>query len=305
VLPENFPNLASQRYGGWVTKNLDFLGQLDPDDPKQASHQIANKLRAAILTRRLAPGDRLPSQPELAARYGVARETVKRALDLLRAERLIVSRQGSGVFVRAQTQRAVELRPHIEAAFERPHVTVDFAGFSGETLRDALAETLDKVRVGRLAPESIAVRVLVSDMTAPMALPARAETQADDPAVRERAERITRRAVDGIIDQVTELGDLGLIRSATVEVRMHRAAPLFKLYILNGEEVFFGFYPVVERTVSIKGEPMAIYDLMGKDVPLFHYAVTDDDTSHAAQFVEASRQWFDSVWSTIAYRYDG
>lgn len=288
-----------------MTGDLDFLGHLDPDDPRQASQQIANKLRAAILTRRLAPGDKLPSQPELAARYGVARETVKRALDLLRAERLIVSRQGSGVFVRAQTQRPVELRPHIEAAFERPHVTIDFAGFSGETLRDALAEALDKVRVGRLAPETIAVRVLVSDMTAPMALPARAETQADDPAVRERAERITRRAADSIIDQVTELGDLGLIRSTTVEVRMHRASPLFKLYILNGEEVFFGFYPVVERVVAIKGEPMAIYDLMGKDVPLFHYAVTDDDTSHGTQFVEASRQWFDSVWSTIAYRYDG
>ncbi|RBJ04500.1 GntR family transcriptional regulator [Micromonospora provocatoris] len=288
-----------------MSENLDFLGELDPDDPKQASQQIANKLRAAILTRRLAPGDKLPSQPDLAARYGVARETVKRALDLLRAERLIVSRQGSGAFVRAQTQRAVELRPHIEAAFERPHVAIDFAGFSGETLRDALAEALDKVRVGRLAPETIAVRVLISDMAAPMALPARAETQADDPAVRERAERITRRAADGIIDQVAELGDLGLVRSATVEVRLHRASPLFKLYMLNGEEVFFGFYPAVERTVTIKGEPMAIYDLMGKDVPLFHYAVTDDDTSDGTQFVEASRQWFDSVWSTIAYRYDG
>lgn len=160
------------------------------------------------------------------------------------------------------------------------------------------------MRVGRLAPETIAVRVLISDMTAPMALPTRAETQADDPVVRERAERITRRAAEGVIDQVTELGDLGLIRSTTVEVRMHRASPLFKLYILNGEEVFYGFYPVVERTVSIKGEPMAIYDLMGKDVPLFHYAVTDDDTSHGTQFVEASRQWFDSVWSTIAYQYD-
>ncbi|MGC4855902.1 GntR family transcriptional regulator [Micromonospora sp. DT4] len=288
-----------------MSENLDFLGELDPDDPKQASQQIANKLRAAILTRRLAPGDKLPSQPDLAARYGVARETVKRALELLRAERLIISRQGSGAFVRAQTQRAVELRPHIEAAFERPHVTIDFAGFSGETLRDALAEALDKVRVGRLAPETIAVRVLISDMAAPMALPARAETQADDPAVRERAERITRRAADGIIDQVAELGDLGLVRSAAVEVRMHRASPLFKLYMLNGEEVFFGFYPAVERTVTIKGEPMAIYDLMGKDVPLFHYAVTDDDTSDGTQFVEASRQWFDSVWSTIAYRYDG
>lgn len=297
--------MASQRYRVAVTENLDFLGQLDPDDPKQASQQIANKLRAAILTRRLQPGDKLPSQPDLASRYGVARETVKRALEILRTERLIVTRQGSGAFVRAQTQLAVELRPHIEAAFERPHVTIDFAGFSGETLRDAVAEALDKVRSGRLAPETIAVRVLISDMTAPMALPARAETQADDPAVRERAERITRRAADGIIDQVAELGDLGLVRSTPVEVRMHRASPLFKLYIINGEEVFYGFYPVVERTVSIKGEPTAIYDLMGKDVPLFHYAVTDDDASHGTQFVQASRQWFDSMWSTIAYRYDG
>jgi DNA-binding transcriptional regulator YhcF (GntR family) len=287
-----------------MADDLDYLGELDPDDPKQASQQIANKLRAAILTRKLAPGDRLPSQPDLASRYGVARETVKRALEILRSERLIISRQGSGAFVRAQTQRPVELRPHIEAAFERPHVSIDFAGFSGETLRDALAEALDKVRAGRLAPESITVRVMLSDMTVPMALPSRAETQADDPAVRERAERITRRAADGIIDQVAELGDLGLVRPASVEVRMHRASPLFKLYILNGEEVFYGFYPVVERTVSVKGEPMAIYDLLGKDVPLFHYAVTDDDTSNGTQFVEASRQWFDSVWSTIAYRYE-
>ncbi len=283
-----------------MTANLDFLGVLDPDDPKQASQQIANKLRAAILTRRLAPGDRLPSQPDLATRYGVARETVKRALEILRSERLIITRQGSGAFVRAQTQRAVELRPHIEAAFERPHVSIDFAGFSGETLRDALSEVLDKVRVGRLAPETVVIRVLVADTRSPLALPVLAETQSDDPAVRERAARITRRATDGIVDQVHELHDLGLVRSATVEVRVHSASPQFKLYILNDEEVFFGFYPAVEHTVTIKGEPVAIYDLMGKDIPLFHYAVSDDDASHGTQFVEASRQWFDSLWNSIA-----
>ena len=155
-----------------VVTNADFLGKLDPDDPKQPSLQIANMLRAAILTRRLEPGEKLPSQSELAERYDVARETVKRALDILRADRLIVSRQGSGAFVRAQTQRAVELRPHIETAFDRAHVSIDFAGFSGETLRDAMAEVLDKVRAGRLAPESIAIRMLLSDMTVPMALPA-------------------------------------------------------------------------------------------------------------------------------------
>jgi DNA-binding transcriptional regulator YhcF (GntR family) len=287
-----------------VADNFDYLGELDPDDPKQASQQIANKLRAAILTRKLGPGDKLPSQPELAARYGVARETVKRALELLRADRLIVTRQGSGAFVRAQTQRPVELRPHIEAAFERPHVSVDFAGFSGETLRDAISEVLDKVRAGRLAPHSITLRVLLCDMSGPTALPARAETQADDPVVRERADRIMRRTADSILDQVHELADLGLVPAVNVAVRVHSATPLFKLYVLNNEEVCFGFYPVVERTVSIKGEPTAIYDLMGKDVPLFHYAVTDDEAAAGTQFVESSRAWFDSMWNSIAREYE-
>lgn len=282
---------------------LDFLGELDPDDPKQASQQIADRMRAAILTGKLAPGDKLPSQPDLASHFGVARETVKRALDPLRTERLIITRQGSGAFVRAKTQKAVELRPHIEAAFAKPNVTIDFAGFSGETLAAAISEALDKIRVGQFAPESIAIRLLLSDMTVPMALPARAETQSDDPLVRARAERITRRAADGIIDQVRELTELGLVRSATAEVRVHSAAPLFKLYFLNSEEAFFGFYPVVERNVVIKGEPVAIYDLMGKDVPLFHYAVSDDEASTGAQFVEAGRAWFESVWSTIAREY--
>ncbi len=69
--------------------------------------------------------------------------------------------------MRAQTQRPVELRPLIEAAFEHPHVAIDFAGFSGETLRDGLAEALDLVRAGRSAPETIAVQVMPSDMSVP------------------------------------------------------------------------------------------------------------------------------------------
>lgn len=276
---------------------------LDPDDPRPASQQIANVLRAAIRTGRFAPGDRLPSQLELADRYGVARETVKAALRILRDERLIVTRQGSGAFVRAQTERPVGLRPHLEEAFSRPNVTVDFAGFSGETLHGALTEPLDKIRAGRLTPETIMVRLLLPDPTAPMALPCRAETQEDDPAVRARAERITRRHTEAIVDAVRELGDLGLVATATAEVRLHRAAPLFKLYILNNEEAFFGFYPVVEHTVTINGDPVAIYDPMGKDATLFHWAVTDDDASDASAHVDQARRWFDSMWNTIAREY--
>lgn len=283
-----------------MSVELAELGDLEPDDPRPASQQIANLLRAAILTRKFAPGERLPSQNELADRYAVARETVKSALRILRDERLIVTRQGSGAFVRAQTERPVGLRPHIEAAFERPHVAIDFVGFSGETLHGAIQEPLDKIRAGRLTPESIAIRILLPDLSVPTAIPSRADLGADDPAVRERAERITRRHTEAIIESVQELGDLGLVRSASAQVRRHGAAPMFKVYILNNTEAFFGFYPVVEHTVTIKSKPTAIYDVLGKDVPLFQFATSDETESMSSQYVEQTRRWFDSVWDTIA-----
>ncbi len=286
-----------------VSTNVDDLDDLEPDDPRPASQQIANLLRAAILTRRFAPGERLPSQNDLAERYGVARETVKSALRTLRDDRLIVTRQGSGAFVRAQTERPVGLRPHIEAAFDRPHVSVDFAGFSGETLHGALQEPLDKIRAGRLTPESVAVRILLPDFSTPTVVPSRSDVGADDPAVRERAERITRRHTEAIIESLQELGELGLVRSASAQVRRHGTAALFKVYILNNEEVFFGFYPVVERSVTIKGKSTPIFDVLGKDVPLFHFAMGDGDEAMTSQYVQQARGWFDSVWTTISREY--
>jgi DNA-binding transcriptional regulator YhcF (GntR family) len=283
---------------------LDHLDDLDPDDPRPQSQQIANVLRAAIKTGRAKPGERLPSQPELARRYGVARETVKSALRTLAAERLIVSRQGSGAYVRAQTELPVGLRPHIEAAFGRPHVSIDFAGFSGETLQSTLSEALDKVRAGRLTPESISVRIMLSDLTMPLALPCRADTAADDSGVRRRADRITRRAVEGIVAAIDELAELGLVKSATAEIRVHSASPLFKLYLINKEEAFFGFYPVLEHKVKIDGEAVAIFDPMGKDTSLFHFSANNArEDSTAPQYVEQARMWFDSLWRTITREY--
>src|SRR6266540_6958743 len=188
---------------------------LDPDDPRPPYVQIANALRATILTRTLAPGEQLPSGSELARRYGVARQTVQQAFRVLRDEGLIVSRQGSGVFVRARTERPVGLRPHIERAFEEPQVTIDFAGFSGETLHGALQEPLDQIRVGRHVPESIRIRALVPDPSTPWTLPCRVEDQADDPQFRERARSILLRHSQSIIESVQELQELGLVDKAS------------------------------------------------------------------------------------------
>src|SRR5829696_2232849 len=136
---------------------------LDPDDPRPPYMQIANALRAAILTKQLAPGEQLPSGNELSKRYGVARMTVQQAMRVLRDEGLIVSRQGSGVFVRERTERPVGLRPHIEQAFTQDRVSLDFAGFSGETLQGVVQEPLDMIRAGRLRPLSLRIRILLPD----------------------------------------------------------------------------------------------------------------------------------------------
>jgi DNA-binding transcriptional regulator YhcF (GntR family) len=273
---------------------------LDPDDPRPPYVQVANSLRAAILTKKFQPGDKLPSRNELAKTYGVAAMTVQNALRELREEGLIVSRQGSGVFVRERTERPIGLRPHIERAFEAQHVSIDFAGFSGETLHGIVQEPLDKIRIGRLRPESIHVRILVPDTTSPMAIPCQVDDLADSPEFRARATEIMRRNTLAIVDNVTELQDMGLIKEATAEVRVHRAAPLFKLYLVNNEEAFFGFYPVREHVISLGGEPRAIYDLMGKDAILFHHSISDDDTSTGSQYVDQARTWFDSMWNTIS-----
>jgi DNA-binding transcriptional regulator YhcF (GntR family) len=274
---------------------------LDPDDPRPPYQQVANALRASILTRKLAPGDKLPSGTELAQRYGVARMTVQQAIRLLREEGLIVSRQGSGVFVRERTARAIALRPLIERAFEQPKVSIDFAGFSGETLHGVIQEPLDKIRVGQLVPESISIRILVPDTDRPWAVPCRVEDLADEPAFRERMDGIGRRHTDAITEQVAELADLGLVKNATAQVRVHGAAPMFKLYILNGAEAFFGFYPIAEHSVSLHGETVPMYDLVGKEATMFHHETGDDPDSMGGQYVAQAQAWFDSLWATVSH----
>jgi DNA-binding transcriptional regulator YhcF (GntR family) len=272
---------------------------LDPEDPRPPYVQVANAVRAAILTKVFKPGEKIPSGTELAKQYGVARMTVQQALRVLKDEGLIQSRQGSGVYVRERTERPIGLRPHIERAFNSERVTIDFAGFSGETLHGVIQEPLDKIRVGRLTPESISIRLLLPDTREPLALPCKVDNLEDSPEFRERATQIMRRHTESIKDSLEELASFNLIKEASVDVRVHRAAPAFKLYILNNEEVFYGFYPVREHTIQFKTGPQAIYDLMGKDAILFHHAANDDPDSIGTQYLHQARLWFDSMWTSV------
>jgi hypothetical protein len=202
------------------------------------------------------------------------------------------------------TAPATGLRPFIERAFTSEHVRIDFAGFSGETLHGAIQEPLDRVRLGLVKPASLAIRLLLPDTTQPMAVPCRAADLDDDPENRARATRLTARHASAILDDVDELVRLGLIGDASAVIRVHKCAPLFKLYLLNGEEAFFGFYPIVKSTIPLPSGPHEIYDLMGKDSVVFHHSAR---SGHAADvsFIEQAQSWFETVWQTISYEYGG
>lgn len=63
--------------------------------------EISQALRSDIAERIYAEGDKLPTEAELATRFGVNRHTIRHALKSLIADGLVRSRRGSGVFVTA------------------------------------------------------------------------------------------------------------------------------------------------------------------------------------------------------------
>jgi len=67
--------------------------------PVPIYEKIYNEILEQITTKVLVSGERIPSETELAAQYGVSRMTVRQALDQLRTRHVVVMRRGSGTFV--------------------------------------------------------------------------------------------------------------------------------------------------------------------------------------------------------------
>ncbi|MFN0185467.1 MAG: FadR/GntR family transcriptional regulator, partial [Aquabacterium sp.] len=67
--------------------------------PQRLSDRLADRLTDWIEQGALQPGDRLPTEAALAAEHGVSRSVVREAVQRIKSRGLLVSRQGSGVFV--------------------------------------------------------------------------------------------------------------------------------------------------------------------------------------------------------------
>jgi GntR family transcriptional regulator len=88
-----------------MTELAQILRPLDPDNSQPLYQQLQRAIREAIEKRVLGPDDALPAERQIAADLSVSRITVRKAIDGLVEEGLLIRRQGSGNFVASRIEK--------------------------------------------------------------------------------------------------------------------------------------------------------------------------------------------------------
>ncbi|MER6184648.1 winged helix-turn-helix domain-containing protein [Streptomyces sp. NPDC001652] len=287
-------------------------------DAQQASdgggkefRRVADELRTRMVNGTYPLQSYLPAQRVLAEEFGVSRDTVQRVLRELVAEGWVAPKQGSGTRVIKTQQiqptepkmtglrRGATLGDIISQAFEQPEVTLDVYTLTSESLDTHIRLQAERIHAGIIAPQRIRLRLLLPDDAQPLPYP-RAKHDADDLRPLERLRAITRRHTASLRGTLKDLQTVKLVPSVDVQIRRAQLTPAFKLYLLNGTEVLYGMYEVVERPIELDtGEVIDSLDVLGLGATLIHYVKDVDPDSPGAVFVDRAEVWFESVWEHL------
>lgn len=102
--------------------------------------QIKILLTQSLVAGEWKPGEAIPSEMDLAARFRVSQGTVRKAIDELAGENIVVRRQGKGTFVASHSEPSYQYRflRLVPDSGEKPHPQNVFFGLErGKASRDA------------------------------------------------------------------------------------------------------------------------------------------------------------------------
>ncbi len=269
-------------------------------------------LRDRIRSGSLRPGQRMPTQAELADEFGVERGAVREALRILHREHLLSNvSKGSPATVADAAERAsagsgearpqptmVGLGPRIASAFDAPHVEIDALCLTSISLTMAIGEPLRRIHAGQRKPAKVDVRVLLPSRDIDLAFPAPVD------GGDHQGDQVHRRWLDqrNAQGQVLRHNLLALRSSHGIDVSVQfRALPFtppVKLYLINGTEALFAYYTLTKRDEEIGKESLEMYDAQGTQSMLFPFK--EGDGLRDTTFVEQSHLWFNALWNTIS-----
>ncbi|MFB6959600.1 winged helix-turn-helix domain-containing protein [Streptomyces sp. NPDC056309] len=275
-------------------------------------HRVSGELRARMADGTYPVRSFLPSQRDLAEEFGVSRDTVQRVLRELSNEGWTESRQGSGTRViknqrilssaakATRSSRGVTLGPLISEAFEQPDVRLDVYTLTSESLDAHIRLQAERIRGGFIQPESIVLRMLLPATSLPLPYP-RAMDDENAPRLHDRLLAITERHTDSLRSVLRDLRTERLVPTVDVQIRHAPLTPAFKLYVLNGTEVLFGPYEVIERPVVLEtGGEIRALDVLGLGSTLTHHVRDPNADSPGSVFVTSMQSWFESVWVLLS-----
>jgi GntR family transcriptional repressor for pyruvate dehydrogenase complex len=118
--------------------------------PRGLTDELVARLTANIVSGKLPPGSQLPTEQEMIAATGVSRTVVREAVAALKADRLVVTRQGVGAFVAERVRRPFRvdfdehstLREVLYVMELRTGVEVEAAGLAAERASPAQAKKI-------------------------------------------------------------------------------------------------------------------------------------------------------------------
>ncbi len=120
-----------------------------PIKTKKIYEEIVEQLKAMITRGELKPGDRLPSERDMAESLGVSRASVREALTTLEAIGILEIKSGEGTFVK-QTSQAETFAP-LALLLEVEHISVD----QMMEVRRVLESEMAALAADRATPENL------------------------------------------------------------------------------------------------------------------------------------------------------
>jgi GntR family transcriptional regulator len=243
---------------------------VNPGAAEAPHRQIADQLRARIRRGDWAPGERLPSIPAIADMFGVAKQTVQRTIDQLRVEGVLITKPGSGTYVRGTRRRLNRLARGRYGAYRGYHANL------AARYRQYLVE------VGRApAPPEVADAFGVADGT----------------------ELVVRRHVVRTDDAPVEVGASWFRVADAGGGSLERAEPFGRPVYQEVEEVTGRRYATASDTISARQPSRQEAEVLQirPDTPVLHLLHVAYDASHRP--IEVAQATWPGPMTTLTEEY--